>query len=202
MVIKRAVISVIAGSCWPSISLAQTDPLQAIEACKTQNANDASRIVCLENALRSLAQPPPAALPGTASPTAGLPDAAASERKSDEAVVASEPAAEIPTIAGIGAEQVRARTERETKEGKNQRKERQSKEAVEAQLIDFARTATGRLILVLDNGQVWAQRGGDQQEVRLREGEKPKLKIRRGAISGYRIEFDSPNVTIVAERLK
>lgn len=120
--------------------------------------------------------------------------------QAEDAAEASRVAEAAPT--GLGAEQVIAKQERETEEGRKKRKARRAKEAVTATLIDFARTSTGRLILVLDNGQVWAQRTSDRQTVRLRDGDKPSVKIRRGALSGYRMELSDPNVTITVERLK
>ena len=183
-------------------ALAQQRAEDLIAACRAQADGKNDRIACLENALRSLdgvdvattdaAPPPPVAL--------------ASEEDAPEPVVAAvSPVAPQPQTAaptGIGAEQVIAREERSSEEGRKKRKARSKAEMTEAKMIDFARTASGRLVIVLDNGQVWAQRAGDQQEVRLREGDQTTVKIRRGAISGYRIEFERPNVTIVAERLQ
>jgi len=173
---------------------AQTNP---IDFCRNSSASDKARIECLEEAIRGLM--PIAAAENTesvppASPTTGIqaPVVASSE---------DSPAAVAPAK-GIGAEQVIARQERASKDRGKLRKERLDKEAITARLVDFARTSTGRLVLVLDNGQVWAQRAGDNQEVRLRDGDTPTVRIRRGMISGYRIEFSSPNTTIVAERLK
>lgn len=178
----------------PTFAHAQTD---AISFCRQSSANDKARIECLEKAIRNMTSVLGAE---NANPEALVPPAT----NSSVPVVAS--AEEAPAVLappkGIGAEQVIAREERDSKDRGKLRKERLDKEAITARLVDFARTSTGRLILVLDNGQVWAQRTGDNQEVRLRDGDTPTVRIRRGMISGYRIEFSSPNTTIVAERLK
>ncbi len=178
-------------------ALAQSPSVDPIEFCREESGDKEERIACLENAIRGLlnsAGPMAAATPLSDNTSGALAD-------SDETLLAeAEPEIEEPV--GIGAEQVRARMERKTEEGKKQRRQRIASEASSTRLIDFASTSAGRLILVLENGQVWAQRAGDNQKVRLREGDTPTIKIRRGAISGYRLEFSSPNVTIIAERLK
>lgn len=178
-------------------ALAQSPSVDPIEFCRGESGDDQERIACLESAIRGLlnsAGPVAAVTPLSDTPSGALAD-------DDETLLAeAEPEVEEPV--GIGAEQVRARVERKTEEGKKQRRQRIASEASSTRLVDFASTSAGRLILVLENGQVWAQRAGDNQKVRLREGDTPTIKIRRGAISGYRLEFSSPNVTIIAERLK
>ncbi len=176
-------------------ALAQSPSSDPIELCREESGDDQKRIACLENAIRGLLN---TAGPVAAAPLEMQPDAVTDGEETQ--LAAAEPKVEEPV--GIGAEQVRARAERKTDEGKKQRRQRLAGEAETVRLVDFANTAAGRLILVLDNGQIWAQRTGDNQKVRLRKGDTPSIKIRRGAISGYRLEFDSPNVTIVAERLK
>jgi hypothetical protein len=173
---------------------AQTDP---IDFCRNSSSDDKARIECLEDAIRGLMPLAAAENAESASPVSPI------VRPPAPVVASSDesPAALAPPK-GIGAEQVVARQERDSKDRGKLRKERIDKEAITARLVDFARTSAGRLILVLDNGQVWAQRAGDNQEVRLRDGDTPTVRIRRGMISGYRIEFSSPNTTIVAERLK
>lgn len=162
-----------------------------IDHCRDTTETDKERIACLEAAVMGLM-------------SAGKPVAEADEPDDDEeeARLAAAEAEAEPEPAGLGAEQVQRRMERETEEGRKKRKERIEAEAFEARLVDFARTGAGRLILVLDNGQVWAQRTGDRQQVRLDESDTPDVKVRHGAFSGYRMELSDPNVTIVVERLK
>jgi hypothetical protein len=172
-----------------------------IDYCRQNSNGKSERIACLEAAITALmsqttvAAAPPAPQDSEMAAAPAVP-APVQVAESD----AGEAAHDIP--AGLGAEQVVARQERETKEGRENRKTRIKAEAFEARIVDFARTAAGRLIIVLDNGQVWAQRLGDSQDVRLRDGDKPDVTIRRGALSGYRMELSDPNVTIVVERLK
>ncbi len=166
---------------------AQPNP---IDHCREASSTDQERIACLEAAITGLM-------------SAGQPVASVEAPDSEEeARLAAAETAEADVPTGIGAEQVIAKTERATKEGREKRKEKIKAEAINATLVDFARTGTGRLIFVLDNGQVWSQRKSDRQEVRLRDGDTPSVKVRRGAFSGYRMELSKPNVTIVVERLK
>ena len=174
-------------------ALAQSPSVDPIEFCREESGDKEERIACLENAIRGLLN--------AAGPEAAATPLSDTSKEGDETLLAeAEPEVEEPV--GIGAEQVRARVERKTEEGKKQRRQRIASDVATARLVDFASTPAGRLVLVLDNGQVWAQRAGDNQKVRLRKGDTPEIKIRRGAISGYRLEFSSPNVTIIAERLK
>lgn len=191
--------ALIFGAFAPAGAFAEPSAEDIIAACRNDSATDNERFDCLENAIRALGGV------SVASEQEASPPIAPDAPPATAAVAQSAPPAEIavaPAATGIGAEQVVARREKSTKEGRKQRKERESAEAIVARMIDFAYTSTGRLVIVLDNGQVWAQRAGDQQEVRLREGDQTDVKIRRGALSGYRLELSEPDVTIVAERLQ
>ena len=101
--------------------------------------------------------------------------------------------------AGMGAEQVMARQARA--EEKNDVKSKEDKGEATV-VVDFAYTPKGQLILVMKNGQVWRQRAGDRQSVRLNDGEQTPVIIRRGALSGYRIDFTEKHRTITVERLR
>lgn len=198
----------VAGLACATLGHAAAQTTDPISACKTSSPTDAARIECLENALRRFLPTAPQANAAPA-PSAAPVDAKSAAPTAPAAVAPAAPVAAaegVPVnaapVSGLGAEQVIAKQERQAEDRGKRRKERLEKEAVKAQLVDFARTSTGRLILVLDNGQVWAQRAGDHQEVRLRKGDTPSVLIRRGTISGYRIEFSDPDVTIIAERLK
>lgn len=191
--------ALIFGAFAPTGAFAEPSAEDIIAACRNDSATDKERFDCLENAIRALGGVTVASEQEAPPPIA--PDAP----PATAAVAQPAPPAEIavaPAATGIGAEQVVARREKSSKEGRKQRKERESAETIVARMIDFAYTPTGRLVIVLDNGQVWAQRAGDRQDVRLREGDQTDVKIRRGALSGYRLEFSEPDVTIIAERLQ
>ncbi len=167
-------------------TLAQTNP---IDHCRESSDGKKERIACLEAAITGLM-------------SAGQPVATVANNEGEQTRLAEAEQATAGAPTGIGSEQVLAKQDRQTKEGRSKRKKRIKAETVTATLVDFARTKTGRLILVLDNGQVWSQRLSDEQKVRLREGDTPEVTVRRGAFSGYRMEISKPNRTIIVERLK
>lgn len=184
---------------------AQT-PRDPISYCRDNSDTDKEHIACLEAAVAALAGTQKSAQ-APASPPQSAPDEADSEAATVAATVPSDPEPDEereaqPVVTGLGAEQVIAKQDRETKRTKEERKEKRKKGEVSAVVIDFARTNGGRLILVLDNGQVWAQRDSDLREVRLQEGEEYEVVIKRGAFSGYRIDFVERNKIITAERIK
>ena len=179
-----------------------------IDYCRANSDTDAERIACLEGALSSLigistAQiPTEETLEPDAAPAPDTPQAPVAVAQTPAAPVTEPAQPSIELAQGLGAEQVNARAEREDDNRKEIRKERQKKQSIEATLVDFAKTGSGKLILVLSNGQVWAQRSGDRTEVRLRKGDKPSVVVRKGSFSGYRMEISKPNRTIIVERLR
>ncbi len=193
------------GGALPLSASAHFQPTDPISYCREQSSGKSERIECLENAITQLIAGEKATRQA-AGKDAGSGDASQARSASSEATAGAK---ETLTTAeaeaapsGLGAEQVIARQERETKEGREERRERIRQSAAESRIVDFAHTATGRLIIVLENGQVWAQRSSDSAKVRLREGERPDVKVRRGALSGYRMEISDPNITITVERLR
>lgn len=180
----------------------QQPPSDPIAACRAE-PNDAARIACLEREVQALraARDASAAPLGLADPVAGprattlapLPPGAAGNGQS---------AVNVPAIAPIappqlGDEQVTQRQER--RKPKKERKIEQVRR-LDTRAVDFAYTASQRLLLVLENGQVWIQLGGDVAKPILRRNESYEVSIRRGAISGYRMNI--ADVTIAVERLK
>ncbi len=177
-------------------------PSDPIAACRAE-ATDAARIACLEREVQALR----ALRDGSTAPL-GLSEPVAGPRAPNLTVLAPGPASPnqgavgvpaIPPVAApqLGDEQVQQRQER--RKPKKERKVEQVRQ-LDARAIDFAYTAGQRLLLVLENGQVWIQLGGDVAKPILRHGEIYEVTIRRGAISGYRLNI--ADVTIAVERLK
>lgn len=148
-----------------------------VETCRTETS-DAARIACLERAIYRL----------TADP------APQEEPVSPSAAVTAEP----PAVTGIGAEQVESRIERENPAPR----EEADAAAERANVIGFARNVRGKLILVLDNGQVWAQRESDDEDVVLVVGEVYPVEIGEGFMSGYRMRFLDQRRILRVERLR
>lgn len=198
--LAAAVLGIMAGGAQAQTEAqAVSDP---IANCRAE-ASDAARIACLEReieALRSVRDGGAAPL-GLSDPLAGphasgvTPLAPGSGGSGQGAVRA----ASITPVAPpqLGDEQVFERQER--RKPKNERKIEQIRQ-VDSRLIDYAYTANGRLLLVLENGQVWIQLSGDVAKPILRKSGGYEVSIRRGAISGYRLTI--ADVTIAVERLK
>jgi len=68
-----------------------------------------------------------------------------------------------------------------------------------ATVADITRRPRGELIVLLDNGQIWAQKHQDNR-FRLAVGEQ--VTISEGLISGYRLTAGDRNNSIQVERLK
>jgi hypothetical protein len=67
--------------------------------------------------------------------------------------------------------------------------------------LEFAKTPYGRMLLVLDNGQVWRQLDADSTEVRdVARG--TKITIERGFLGSYNLTIEGRNGLIKVTRLK
>jgi hypothetical protein len=74
---------------------------------------------------------------------------------------------------------------------------------ITATVLELARTARGRSIFVLDNGQVWRQLDGDDTDVLdPRPGKAMKVAIATGLLGGYNLTIEGRNALIRVRRLK
>lgn len=213
----------IAGAAYAALvapaALAQA-PQDAVERCRAA-ATDAERIACLEAALLgddAAAAPMPRAADQTAPSVesqeqtgagaqggmfARLPFIGRSREGGADAAageVQSSPAPAPSPAAGLGAEQVEARRAREAERENGTARAPELRLA--ARIVDFAHTAGGGLVVVLDNGQAWGQIPGDTSEIDLDEDETYTVEIERGAVSGYRLRINEIRRVIRVERLR
>ena len=74
---------------------------------------------------------------------------------------------------------------------------------ITATVLELARTARGRSIFVLDNGQVWRQIDGDDTYVQdPRPGKAMKVAIKRGLLGlGYNLTIEGRNVLVRVGRV-
>lgn len=153
-----------------------------IAQCRDNAGDDAERIACLENAIRTLQD-------------AGL---AAAPSEPAETTVADAEDVDAPT--GLGAEQVAARQDRK----KSPKEKEQDKEdnTVTVALNDYAVAANGEYILFLANGQVWRQKSKANARVKLFSGKDYTVIVKKGALSGYRATIKEAKRTFVVERIK
>ena len=70
-------------------------------------------------------------------------------------------------------------------------------------VLEFAKTARGKAIFILDNGQVWRQIDGDATDVWAPpSGTKMRVTIEIGALSSYNLTIDGRKGLIKVNRLK
>jgi hypothetical protein len=75
--------------------------------------------------------------------------------------------------------------------------------SVTANLREFARTARGRALFVLDNGQTWRQIDSDIGTVHEpAPGESPKVTIERGIFDSYNLTIEGRNGLVKVRRLQ
>ena len=70
-------------------------------------------------------------------------------------------------------------------------------------MLEFAKTARGKAIFILENGQVWRQIDGDSTVVWAPPpGTKMRVTIGIGALSSYNLTIDGRKDLIKVNRLK
>jgi hypothetical protein len=194
-----------------------------IAGCATQDAKDA-RIACLESELRRRADNDSGAAhapSAPAEPAGQRPEAlpVPPERPEQQAIspqspiaqteaarsdrLETSPAAEIPLVPeesrrpgldDLGAEQVARRSAG-----------RESADApVRASVVSVNFVGYERLVVELDNGQIWRQTNGDRANVArdLRNEQTFEVEMRRTGLGGYRMYLVPLERTIRVERLK
>lgn len=152
----------------------------AIIKCRTSANTTMEQVKCLEDTLRIMVE------------STGEVDWANTDTIGVNTRTA--PTSPSSTVQGIGSEQVQTQQQ----DFRSYQTEVQEQSTV----ADFAYNQNSRLVLVLSNGQVWKQRTGDSNYVRLKKGDTPRVLVRPGAISGYRMEFLDMNETIIVTRLQ
>ena len=215
--------TVISGTaCLMAVSgIAIADPDQDIARC-ARIASVGDRILCLENALREatdeMAAEPviesvdvavegadeavvainPVAVPELATvPPANPPTETAAEAVAETVVAAAVVTAEsVPEEDEIGAEQVRARTA--TQEEREAALERATSQRVaEYDMVPFE-----RLVVTLENGQVWRQIKGDVQRIRVNLRKNQTVDINESSFGGYQLRLNEMRRTIRVERIR
>ena len=74
---------------------------------------------------------------------------------------------------------------------------------ITATVLEFAKTARGKAIFILDNGQIWRQLDADSTEVAfLPEGKTTKVTIETGFLSSYNLTIEGRNGLIKVSRIK
>ena len=200
-----------------TLGAGMNDAEQSIARCAAHAVEDA-RIACLEGELRRLAGDGAGAAPGADSQVppdarvasaSGAPEGAGfaeplvppGEAPDDGefAVQASEPRPERPEARRSGADQLGA-------EQVARRSDTAADTEAPVGATVVAATVVGyrRLLVELDNGQVWRQTNGDRADVvrDLRNEQTFEVELRRTGLGGYRMYIAPLDRTIRVERLK
>lgn len=75
-------------------------------------------------------------------------------------------------------------------------------QGIEAMATEFARTARGKALFVLDNGQVWRQIDSDGAQVTTVPQRAFKVTIERGAFGSYNLTMEGRNGLIKVTRIR
>ena len=167
-----------------------------ITECRGAPSQEA-QISCLENAiklLKDISADVDTALDAGANANANKMDDVVME---GVAVAETGKLAEAEEPTGLGAEQVRARTKRTSKD-----KSKSEPRSEVSRIIETARTGDNKLIVILENGQVWREKSGNRQKVRLSSKKSYSAKIEEGFLSGYKLTIPEAKRTIKVERIK
>jgi hypothetical protein len=74
---------------------------------------------------------------------------------------------------------------------------------ISATVLELAKTARGRAVFILDNGQTWRQIDGDDTDVREPlTGKTMKVTIATGIFNSYNLTIEGRNGLIKVRRLK
>ncbi len=171
--------------CAFSTTGASESPEKAIAKCR-QADEPAVRIACLEAALRGEA------------PHAGPSRDAASDAEPPAPVLdtwsADEPDKE--NVVDIGRTQVEARNL--TREQQLARLE----SARDLQVASYSEVPYQRIVVHLENGQVWRQLAGDNQYFRVSLERNQTVDISESSLGGFQLRFNQMRRTIRVERIE
>ena len=161
-----------------STALAQQS---VIDHCK-QTSSDSDRIACLEAALLGKElQAAPETQTQVDPPSMEL---------------ATGPAADTVEPAGIGASQVIARNQ--TREEQLESLEKESGLVVASyDIVPYE-----KLLVTLENGQVWRQINGDTQKIRVDLKRNQTVDIEESSLSGYKLHLNEMGRTVRVQRVQ
>ena len=158
-----------------------------VDDCR-ETSSDADRITCLEAALLGRET-----LIDTSTRTQVDPPSL--EVDAGPAADAVEP---VPNAApvGIGADQVIANTQ--TREVALENLE----EARDLRVASYDQVPYERLVVTLENGQVWRQIKGDTQRIRVDLKRNQTVDITESSLGGYKLRLNEMRRTVRVERVK
>lgn len=160
-----------------------------VERCRA-TGSDAERIACLEAAIleRENSREP------TAQTQLDPPSLKLEAAPADDPETATSTPESRPT--GIGASQVIAR--QQTPEERAESLE----EAHGLRVQGYDTVPFEKLVVTLENGQVWKQINGDNQEIRVNLDRNQTVDITESSLGGYKLRLNEMRRTLRVERVK
>ncbi len=185
--------------------LAHAQSVDPITQCRTTSPDQTSQILCLESALAKALNLRIDTTADISAPIASTQNVDANSVEPAAPAPAAPPAPQQATLVeaapqptGLGADQLLAR------EKLKQPKEKRARghEAEFGRIESFTYTKSGKLVFTLENGQVWRQTTKSSAPFRLSKKRSYTAKIKKGALSGYRLVITELNRSIQVERLQ
>lgn len=78
----------------------------------------------------------------------------------------------------------------------------QALDSIAAKVKDYAFNPLGRIVIFLENGQVWQQLEGDTDRVHFKKGEVNTVVISRGMLGSYNLRVNDSGPSVKVRRLK
>ena len=75
-------------------------------------------------------------------------------------------------------------------------------DSIAAKVSDYAFNPIGRIVVFLDNGQVWQQLEGDTDRVHFQKGQVNAVVISRGALGSYNLRVNDSGPAVKVRRIK
>lgn len=183
---------------FPALADERSDAAAQILSCGSVRG-DKARLKCFETALSPLRQAfPEAAAIAEARAEAARADAR-QEAKDEFGLSAAAAKADDPfEEKEFGAENLPREAEASVGDD-----ELDNVDSIEAGIVEIGRSLNGKIIVILDNGQVWRQLDGDTSKPYIRKNiEGLTAKIKKGVLGSYLVRISGTNVAFKARRVK
>ena len=206
----RRLIAIAAAFLFASLSIAQAQSdalIDELVACRAIEKNK-KRLACLDAAIAGLAAPGRQAAAATdapaATPIAGD-DATGEGAPAASPVVSAPPqppaSVAAPAVVAASPEEEFGADDLKAKRAKKEKDDRPK--TLSARAVDVATNKRGKLIIILDNGQIWRQINADTNKLRVpKNPEGEAMVVRRKSLGGYTLGFENDRRRIKVERIK
>jgi len=180
----------------PAFAQNQNEAAAALLSCASVKG-DKARLKCFERALPALSAAFPEAAEIAATRAEEAREVAKEETRKDFGLSAAAARAGEPfEEKAFGAENL-------PQEAKADDEDDGEVDSIEAGVVDVGRSLTGRIIVFLDNGQVWRQIDGDTSSPYISKNlEGVTATVKRGVLSSYFVRISGTHAAFKARRVK